>query len=70
MNPSYPCLISGKNLISPIVRSGSSVIDKRALWMEMISASFPVMGAIIPPIPKASPIMRLETIDRPLGANS
>jgi len=63
-------VVSGKNLIRAVERSGSIVNDKSMLWREKISANLPVMGAIMPPVPKASPIMRLETIDRPLGANS
>ena len=38
-------------------------------WMVKISASFPVRGVSNPPIPTASPIMRLEAMDFPWGAN-
>jgi hypothetical protein len=38
--------------------------------MEKRSAKYPTIGVIMPPTPKASPIMRLETIDLPLGASS
>ncbi len=38
--------------------------------MEKRSAKRPAKGVMTPPIPKASPIMRLETIDLPLGASS
>ena len=54
----------------PIVRNGIIARKIRIVWIEKISASFPVTGAIIPPVPKARPIIRLDTIDLPLGANS
>jgi len=38
--------------------------------MENISPSFPVRGVSNPPVPKARPIIRLDTMDLPLGANS
>ncbi len=38
-------------------------------WMEKISASFPVRGVSNPPIPYASPIIRLEAMDFPAGAS-
>jgi len=37
--------------------------NRRIPRIEKISASLPVSGAIMPPVPKASPIIRLETID-------
>ena len=54
----------------PVVRRGISAKKVRADRAEKMSASFPVRGVIIPPVPKDRPIIRLETMDRPLGASS
>ena len=54
----------------PVVRRGIIAKNTRTPRIEKISASFPVRGIIIPPNPKAKPIIRLETIDLPLGAIS
>lgn len=62
--------ISGSRAMRKMVRQGKIVRDKRTPRIEKISASLPVKGISIPPSPKARPIMRLETIDLPLGASS
>ena len=54
----------------PIVRKGIIAKKERTVRIEKISASIPVKEVAIPPVPKARPIVRLETIDRPRGANS
>ena len=54
----------------PIVSRGINAKKVRTGRIEKISASFPVKGVIIPPVPKAKPIIRLDTIDFPRGANS
>ena len=54
----------------PVVSKGMSAKKVRTGRMEKVSASLPVSGVIIPPVPKARPIIRLETIDLPLGASS
>lgn len=54
----------------PIVSKGIIARKKRTVRIEKISASFPATGIIIPPVPKARPVMRPETVDLPLGANS
>ena len=66
----YFNLFSGIREMRPIVSNGIIARKARTARIEKISASFPVRGAIIPPNPKARPIIRLETIDLPLGANS
>ena len=66
----YLNFTSGSKEMRAIVRSGIIARKTRIGLIEKISASFPVKGAIIPPVPKARPIMRLDTIDLPLGANS
>ena len=53
-----------------MVRQGKIAREKRIPRIEKISASLPVRGIMIPPSPKARPIIRLETIDLPLGASS
>jgi len=53
-----------------IVKNGIIARNTRTALIEKISASFPVRAVIIPPNPKAKPIIRLETIDLPLGASS
>ena len=62
--------ISGSRAMRKMVRQGKIVRDKRTPRIEKISASLPVKGISIPPSPNARPIMRLETIDLPLGASS
>jgi len=62
--------ISGSSAMRGVVRHGIIAREKRTPRIEKISASLPVKGIMIPPSPKARPIMRLETIDLPLGASS
>ena len=62
--------ISGSRAMRKMVRQGKIAREKRIPRIEKISASLPVRGIMIPPSPKAKPIIRLETIDLPLGANS
>ena len=54
--------------IMGMVKKGRKLNPKRTVGMENMSASLPTMGATIPPKPKARPIMRLDTMDLPLGA--
>jgi hypothetical protein len=54
----------------PVVSKGISAKQARTGRIEKTSASLPVSGVNIPPVPKAKPIIRLETIDLPLGASS
>ena len=53
-----------------MVSKGMIARTHRTGRMENTSASLPVIGAMTPPSPKANPIIRLETIDLPRGANS
>jgi hypothetical protein len=62
--------ISGSRAMREMVRHGMIAREKRTPRIENIPASLPVKGIMIPPSPKAKPIMRLETIDLPLGASS
>jgi len=62
--------ISGSRAMSEMVRHGMIARNRRIPRIEKMSASLPVKGIIIPPSPKPRPIMRLETIDLPLGASS
>ena len=56
--------------IRPVVSKGIIAREARTGRIEKMSASFPVRAVIIPPAPKAKPIIRLETMDLPRGANS
>ena len=47
---------------------GRKETPMRTLWIEYISANLPTRGDMAPPNPKANPIIRLATMDRPFGA--
>lgn len=51
-----------------IESKGIREIQMSTCSIENKSASFPIIGEIIPPRPKASPIIRLATMDLPRGA--
>jgi len=63
-------LFLGNKAIRPVVSNGIIAVKARAGLIEITSASLPVRGVIIPPVPKAKPIIRLEAIALPFGANS
>jgi len=63
-------LFLGNKAMRPVVSNGIIAVKARAGLIEIISASLPVRGVIIPPVPKAKPIIRLEAIALPFGANS
>ena len=54
----------------PVVNKGIIARKMRTGGIEKISAIIPVSGVMIPPTPKANPIIRLDTMDFPRGANS
>ena len=56
--------------IRPVVSKGIIAREARTGRIEKMSDSFPVRAVIIPPAPKANPIIRLEIKDLPRGANS
>ena len=68
----YDCLsfFAGSKEMRLLDSKGIIARKKRTDRIEKISASFPTKGIIIPPVPHASPIIRLAIIDFPLGANS
>ena len=68
----HPCLalLSGSMAMSPTLSKGMTASAARTGRMEKRSANFPARGVIIPPVPHANPIMRLETMDLPFGAIS
>jgi hypothetical protein len=68
----YGCLsfFAGSKEMRLFDSKGIIATKKRTARIEKKSASFPTKGIIIPPIPHASPIIRLAIIDFPLGANS
>jgi len=68
--PDYFKTFPGRKEISPVVSKGAKATKLRTGLIEKVSASFPVRGVNIPPVPKARPIMRLATMDLPLGASS
>ena len=63
-------IVLGNKAMRPVVSNGIIAVKARADLIEITSASLPVRGVIIPPVPKAKPIIRLEAIALPFGANS
>ena len=60
---------SGIKKIRPTVKKGIIARKNITVRIEKTSANPPTRGVIIPPVPKARPIMRLDIIDLPLEAN-
>ena len=58
-----------RKTIGTTVNTGIIAIAVNTGRIVKISASFPVSGVSNPPVPKASPIIRLEAMDFPLGAS-
>ena len=58
-----------RKTIGTRVNTGIMAIAVSTGRIVKISASFPVRGVSNPPVPKASPIIRLEAMDFPLGAS-